>query len=69
MQLVDIKKTKKCAFCTHWYDPSNQAIRPKVPKINLWEFDGLADNMCQKKNHNTKAQFFCNQYQCKIDVN
>ena len=28
---------RKCAFCQHWYDPANSAIRLQRPKI--WEYD------------------------------
>lgn len=37
--IVNIEKTKKCAFCKHWYDPSNNAIKPRNPRFNQWEFD------------------------------
>ena len=25
-----------------WYDPTNSAISPRLPKINLWEYDEKA---------------------------
>lgn len=39
MPTANIKTIKKCAFCKYWYDPTNSAISPRSPKINLWEYD------------------------------
>lgn len=39
MPTANIKTAKKCAFCKYWYDPTNSAISPRSPKINLWEYD------------------------------
>ena len=44
--IVNIEKTKKCAFCKHWYDPSNGAIKPRNPHFNQWEFDDQSRKMC-----------------------
>lgn len=44
--IVNIEKTKKCAFCKHWYDPSNNAIKPRNPRFNQWEFDDQSRKMC-----------------------
>lgn len=46
MELMNLNHpaSHKCAFCKHWYDPMNQAIRPKAPIVGFWEYDPLAEN-------------------------
>lgn len=57
---INIKTTKKCAFCKHWYDPTNSAIAPKSPAIGLWEIkDDNQKSMCLKKNIQMSAGTFC----------
>ena len=55
-----------CAFCKHWYDPMNQAIRPKAPIVGFWEYDPLAENQCMVRNMKTRGVQSCNQFVCKI---
>ena len=57
-----------CAFCKHWYDPSNNAIKPRNPRFNQWEFDDQCRKMCMKKNLEMNANAFCGWYECKIDL-
>ncbi len=66
--IANIKTIKKCAFCKHWYDPTNSAISPRSPKVNLWEFDEKAKHTCMKKNYDTQATAFCNNYDCKLEI-
>ena len=68
MQLVNSKNSsiKKCAFCSHWYDPINSSIKPKVPNIGLWEFNPRVECMCTKKNRNTLSANNCSDFVCKI---
>lgn len=66
MPIVNIKTTKKCAFCKYWYDPTNSAISPRSPRINLWEYDEKAKNKCLQKNFDMRASAFCSQYECKL---
>lgn len=68
MPIVNIKTTKKCAFCKHWYDPTNSVIFPKHPKCNVWEIKDEGKKMCLKKNYNMPATAYCNQYECKLDL-
>ena len=68
LSLENIEKTKKCAFCKHWYDPSNSAIKPRNPRFNQWEFDDQRRKMCMKKNLEMNANAFCGWYECKIDL-
>ena len=60
--VINIKQMKKCAFCKHWYDPTNSAIVPKAPVIGLWEIkDTNQKCMCLKKNIPMAANAFCSK--------
>ena len=59
--IVNVKTIKKCAFCKHWYDPTNSAIAPKSPAIGLWEIKDVNKKcLCTKKNIPMIAVGFCN---------
>lgn len=66
--VVNIKNTRKCAFCKNWYDPTNSAIEPRTPKINLWEIkDTNQKCLCLKRNYKMQAGAFCSSdYECKL---
>lgn len=66
--VVNIKNIKKCAFCKHWYDPTNSAIAPKSPSIGLWEIkDTNQKCLCLKKNIKMPATAFCSSgYEAKL---
>ena len=65
--VINIKHTKKCAFCQYWYDPTNSAIAPKSPAIGLWEIRDVNQTcLCQKKNINMPANAFCGSFVCKL---
>ena len=68
MELMNLNHpaSHKCAFCKHWYDPMNQAIRPKAPIVGFWEYDPLAENQCMVRNMKTRGVQSCNQLVCKI---
>lgn len=68
MEVINIKTTKKCVICKYWYDINNSSIRPRTPKINLWEYDSSQKRMCLKKNIFTQATAFCSEYICKLDI-
>ena len=58
--IVNIKHTKKCAFCKNWYDPTNSAITPKSPIIGLWEIHDINQKcLCMKRNIQMPANAFC----------
>lgn len=58
--ILNIKHTKKCAFCKYWYDPTNSAIVPKSPAIGMWEIKDINQKcMCLKKNIPMPANAFC----------
>lgn len=65
----NLKTTQKCAFCKYWYDPTNTAIAPKSPRINLWVIvDPKCKNKCFLKNFETKAINSCNRFECKLQI-
>ena len=50
-----------CAFCKHWYDPTNSAIKP-LPG-NWWEFDREKEARCMKSvGLKTKGRHTCNKF-------
>ena len=68
MPIANIKIVKKCAFCKHWYDPTNSAISPRSPQINLWEYEENMKKKCLQKNYDMKASAFCGKYECKLNI-
>ena len=66
MHIVNISSIKKCAFCKHWYDPTNQFITPRNPAQHLWAFDSNAKCPCLLKNISMQAGAFCLKYEPKI---
>ena len=66
MMAVNVKQCHKCAFCKHWYDPTNSHIQPKSPRINLWQYDHSATSYCDVKRVDIKADLFCSKYECKL---
>ena len=68
MDLVNIKtnRTVKCAFCRHWYDPTNVAICPKNPAAGLWEYDSRMKSKCSMKNIETVGGLFCGKFEMKL---
>lgn len=68
MPVFNIKNCRKCAFCKNWNDPSNSAIKPRSPKINLWSVDDKQKEMCLKKNVLMSATAYCQQYECKLEI-
>jgi hypothetical protein len=66
MLTVNIKSSKRCAFCIHWYDPSNSKIKPKSARINLWTFDEKDSSYCEIKRHDMRSAQSCSGYECKL---
>lgn len=66
--VFNIKNIKKCAFCKNWYDPTNSAIAPKAPAINLWKIKDINQKcLCLKKNIQMSANAFCSRdFVCKL---
>lgn len=59
------KKNKYCAFCKHWYDPTNSAINPLFGK-DLYTIDSNSDKKCVKRNLITPALSICRHYETKM---
>ena len=58
--IINVKFSKKCAFCKNWYDPTNSAIAPKSPAIGMWEIRDINQKcICLKKNIPMAANAFC----------
>ena len=65
MLMINITQTKKCALCTHWYDPSNACIKPKSPRIGIWMIDNQASCYCDVKRHEMKGGMLCSEFERK----
>lgn len=68
MSNTNIKTTKKCAFCKHWYDPTNSAISPQNPRANVWKIEDESKKMCLLKNYGMPAMGHCTKYECKLEI-
>lgn len=68
MTTIDIKSTKRCAFCQHWYDTTNQEIEPKIPQHNIWTYNEMAKKKCLKRNMDMRAMAFCDEYSSKLSI-
>lgn len=68
MPIINVKKSKRCAFCTNWDDKSNELIRLDNDEYNLWDYDNSTFRMCCYRNEETKASSYCNGYNCKVEL-
>lgn len=55
---------KICAFCRHWYDPTNSCIQPQS-RIR-WLFDKSAQRKCLKKNLPMQSWAGCKYHESKL---
>ncbi len=61
-RIINVKVEKKCAICKHWYDPTNSAITPKNPRLNMWIINNTNQKaLCMKRNYETTANAFCSR--------
>ena len=71
MHTFNLKHCKYCCICKYWYDPTNSAIAPVAPNINMW---GVATDMyndrkkCIKTNLPKSAVDSCSRFECKLPV-
>lgn len=67
MELADIKhhRITKCAFCRHWYDPTNSALIPKNPAAGFWEYDPRKKSKCSMMNAETSGNQTCRKFLMK----
>ena len=63
---ISIRVDHCCAFCQHWYDPMNSAIRPIRPQNAVWEYDEQEVRYCQKMRLDRKADRCCKDFAGKI---
>ena len=65
MEIIDIKvnRVMKCAFCKHWYDPTNSAIKPRSSA--LWEYDPRKRSRCLERNTETTGNYGCGKFVMK----
>ena len=64
--MANLNVNKMCAFCKHWYDPTNECIAPKAPAIKMWLYDNTAIRQCIKRGVRTKANASCPKYESKL---
>lgn len=66
---LNIVHAKKCALCKYWYDPTNSAIKPREPRINLWTIDDkCGKKVCLKKSYEMAPLSFCSDFELKLEV-
>lgn len=63
---LDANKNKCCAFCKHWYDPTNQYIKPQDAKNGIWKFETTAKCLCLKWNLQKGAGMRCEKFENKL---
>lgn len=66
MKLGNVKSTRICAFCKHWYDPTNSAVEPQNTVAGFWKYDPNVREKCLKTNLERAAWTSCGQYECKF---
>lgn len=59
------KKNKYCAFCKHWYDPTNSAIKPLLGR-DMYSIDGGISLKCIKRNLIIPALSTCRSFELKL---
>lgn len=64
---INIKNSRKCAFCKYWYDPANSNIMPQSPQMGVWKIiDTNEKSRCLKSNLQVSAYGSCLKYECKL---
>lgn len=66
LRAINIRVDHRCAFCQHWYDPTNSVIRPIRPQNAVWEYDDQPMRYCQKQRRDSKASRCCQYFAGKI---
>lgn len=57
---------KVCAFCKHWYDPANSAIRPRNVRAGIWEYDDTVKRDCMQCKFKRGTWQRCNKFESKV---
>ena len=59
--------TKICAFCKHWYDPTNSAIAPKNSISGIWTYEKKTKRKCMIMNYDKPGGALgCPKFECKL---
>ena len=68
MNLVNIKtnQIRRCAFCKHWYDPTNAALKMRDPAAGFWEYDPQMRSRCSLKSIETVGMQACGKFEGKL---
>ena len=56
---------RRCAFCKHWYDPTNSVIAPTKLK-GMWEYDDNVKNKCLLNRMDRKSNAICGKFESKV---
>ena len=63
-KIVNIKLTKLCCVCKHWWDPGCSALRPKNTG-DFWEFDFSARRTCTVRKSQQPSWAYCLKFERK----
>ncbi|MBU4485810.1 MAG: hypothetical protein KKD38_02675 [Candidatus Delongbacteria bacterium] len=63
--ILNIKSSKKCAICKHWFDPAGTALKPHMG--DFLQFDQNAKKPCLKHGQTIKPSWAqCNEFESKV---
>lgn len=63
--LGNSKRNRWCAFCIHWYDPTNSVLTPKSGR-DMFDVDNKKICKCMVTNLKTKALATCPKFTPKF---
>lgn len=55
-----------CAFCTHWYDPTNSHIKPVDQFRGFWDYDYGVKSYCEIRRRDVFSDTVCTHFERKI---
>lgn len=65
--VIGTQASHKCAFCKNWYDPTNSAIKPVAPQINMWAIvEGYQKAKCLHFGTDKVALLTCQYFESKV---
>ena len=66
MKMLFNEKVRKCAFCKHWYDPTNSALEPAFGK-GMWRIEPSMKSKCLLNNISKSATSApCYKFESKL---
>lgn len=64
---IGTSNMKRCAFCIHWYDPTNSVISPKSGFKDMWEYEtGIKKPCLEYNNQERPSSNVCSKFKCKL---